>query len=191
MPELSALLTGRLSEGGLFSRGDSLFKFYAYPGEGASAEPGIIGLGDAGFRCEFPASSQMVDPHAILSHEFGHTRYGDPTSAGSLQGEAATVARYENPVRERDGYEPRTVYYLRQPADELKDKKTGRLSRLLHLQTVEGISVEDRRAIEQVHCECPAPLPVILDCEAHEKPDADSVTETGFTHDCKLTWKPK
>ena len=85
MPQISALLTGRLSENGLFSGADLLFKFYAYPGEGASAEPGLIGLGDAGFRCQFPASSQMVDPQAILSHEFGHTRYGDPASAGSLQ----------------------------------------------------------------------------------------------------------
>jgi len=101
------------------------------------------------------------------------------------------VERYENPVRERDGYEPRTVYYLRQPAGDLKEKKVGRLSRLIHLQTVEGISVEDRRAIEQIHCECPAPLPVILDCEAQENPDADSGVETAATHDCKLTWKPR
>jgi hypothetical protein len=164
MPKLGALLTGRLSEGGQFSQEAPLLKFYAYPGEGAQAEPGLVGLGDAGFRCEFPASSQMVDPHAILSHEFGHTRYGDPSSAGSLLGEATTVVRYENPVRERNGYEPRTVYYLR-PGSDLKDKKPGLLSRLIHLQTVEGITVEDRRAIEQIHCECPTPLPVILDCE--------------------------
>jgi len=165
MPRLGALLTGQLSEGGLFSQEATLLKFYAYPGEGAQAEPGLIGLGDAGFRCEFPASSQLVDPHAILSHEFGHTRYGDPASAGSLLGEATTVARYENPVRERNGYEPRTVYYLRSPAGDLKEKTPGLFSRLIHLQTVEGISVEDRRAIEQIHCECPTPLPVLLDCE--------------------------
>jgi len=165
--------------------------FYAYPGEGAQAEPGLIGLGDAGFRCEFPASGQLVDPHAILSHEFGHTRYGDPASAGSLVGEAATVQRYENPVRERDGFEPRTVYYVRQPAGDIK--KAGMLSRLIHMQTVEGISVEDRRAIDQFHCECPAPLPVILDCVERERASGgpidvdDPVSDSNA--DCKVHWK--
>jgi len=190
MPKLAALLTGKLSEGGQFSQEAGLFKFHATTGEGASAEPGLIALGDAGFRCQFPASNQMVDPHAILSHEFGHTRYGDPTSAGSLAGEAVTVERYENPVRERNGYEPRSVYYLRQPAGGLKEGKSGLLSRLIDLQTVEGISVEDRRAIEQIHCECPSPLPVILNCEVREQADAGVITEPIFTDDCKLTWKP-
>jgi len=193
MPKLTALLTGRLTEGGQFSQGDLLFKFYTFPGEGAQAEPGVIGLGDGGFRCEFPASSQMVDPHAILSHEFGHTRYGDPASAGSLVGEADTVERYENPVRLRNGFDPRTVYYVRQPSGDLKEKKAGLLSRLIHLQTVEGITVEDRRAIEQIHCECPAPLPVILDCEKHQRvPGEESPSgeaESGAERNCRVHWK--
>lgn len=196
MPKLTALLTGRLTEGGQFSHEAPLFKFYAYPGEGAQAEPGIIGLGDGGFRCQFPASNQMVDPHAILSHEFGHTRYGDPSSAGSLMGEALTVERYENPVRVRNGFDPRTVYYVRQPSGELQEKKTGLLSKLIHLQTVEGITVEDRRAIEQIHCECPAPLPVILDCEVRQRPQRPAgekstagETESAAERDCKVQWK--
>ena len=114
-----------------------------------------------------------MDPRAILSHEFGHTRYGDPASSGSLLGEATTVARYENPVRERDGYEPRTVYYLRTNKGDLKEKQPGLLSRLIHLQTVEGISVDDRRSIEQVHCECPIPVPVMLDCEDRPRSGTD------------------
>lgn len=192
MPKLAALLTGRLTEGGQFSPETPLFKFYAYPGEGAQAEPGIIGLGDKGFRCQFPASNQMVDPHAILSHEFGHTRYGDPASAGSLVGEALTVERYENPVRLRNGFDPRTVYYLREPSGDLKEKKAGLLKRLVNLKTVEGITVEDRRAIEQIHCECPAPLPVILECEVRkplpgEKPDDEE--GSGADRDCQLHWK--
>lgn len=108
MPPFLALVSGRLSERGQFNQDEPLFKFYAYPGEGAAAEPGLIGLGNAGFRCEFPASSQMVDPHAILSHEFGHTRYGDTTSAGTLEGE------------------PRTVYYLR-PGETDKNRIPGLL----------------------------------------------------------------
>jgi hypothetical protein len=194
MPKLTALLTGRLSEGGQFSQSAPLFKIYAYPGEGAQAEPGLVGLGDAGFRCEFPASGQMVDPHAILSHEFGHTRYGDPASAGSLLGEATTVERYENPVRVRNGFEPRTVYYLRQPTGGLKEQKSGLLGRLIHLQTVEGISVEDRRAIEQIHCECPAPLPVVLNCEERQRANREVIGPESIAPatemDCKVEWKP-
>lgn len=144
------------------------------------------------FPCD-PASSQLVDPLAILSHEFGHTRYGDPASAGSLQGEANTVERYENPVRERNGFEPRTVYYVRQPPVELKEKKTGLLSRLVHLQTVEGISVEDRQAIEQLHCDCPAPLPVMLKCEerqhSHGEESGRELMAPTSDLDCKLNWK--
>lgn len=193
MPKFADIVTGSLSEGGEFSQEFPLFKFYAYPGEGAQAEPGLIGLGDAGFRCMFPASGQLVDPHAILSHEFGHTRFGDPTSSGTLLGEATTVESFENPVRVRNGFEPRTVYYVRQPAGDLKEKKSGLLSRLINLQTVEGIEVEDRRAIEQIHCECPAPLPVIVDCEDHLQPrGAESSAEkeeSASRLDCKVNWK--
>lgn len=193
MPKLSNLLTGRLTEGGQFSHEVPLFKFYAYAGEGAQAEPGIIGLGNAGFRCQFPASNQMVDPHAILSHEFGHTRYGDPESAGNLVGEAITVERYENPVRVRNGFDPRTVYYVREPGGELKEKKTGLLNRLINLRTVEGITVEDRRAIEQIQCECPAPLPVIVECEVRKRPAGEKPTtgdaEPGTERECRMHWK--
>jgi hypothetical protein len=186
MPRLTALLTGKLTEGGQFSDDSPLFKFYSYAGEGAQAEPGVIGLGNAGFRCQFPASNQMVDPHAILSHEFGHTRYGDPASAGSLVGEALTVERYENPVRERNGFDPRTVYYVREPTGELKEKKSGLLNRLINLKTVEGISIEDRRAIEQIHCECPAPLPVIVECEVRKPAPGD---QADAERDCRVRWK--
>jgi len=189
MPPFRALVSGRLSESGQFTQDEPLFKFYAYPGEGAVAEPGLIGLGNAGFRCEFPASSQMVDPHAILSHEFGHTRYGDPTSAGTLEGEARTVLRYENPVRVHNGYEPRTVYYLR-PGETDKNKKPGLLERLVDLQTVEGITVEDRRAIEQIHCQCPAPLPLIVECEIKEQPEGGEPGQPAFKQDCKVRLAP-
>lgn len=185
MPPFRALVSGHLSESGQFTQEEPLFKFYAYPGEGAVAEPGLIGLGNAGFRCEFPASSQMVDPHAILSHEFGHTRYGDPTSAGTLEGEARTVLRYENPVRAHNGYEPRTVYYLR-PGETDKDKKPGLLERLVNIQTVEGITVEDRRAIEQIHCQCPAPLPLIVDCVVKEQPQSSEPGQPAFKQDCTV-----
>lgn len=188
MPKITDLLTGALSEAGLFSQQEPLFCIYAYAGEGAMAEPGLIGLGDAGFRCEFPASSELVDPLAILSHEFGHTRYGDPASAGSLEGEARTVANYENPVRLRNGFEPRTVYYLRAPEGGGAVQREGLLSRLIGWQTVEGITVEDRRAIEQTHCECPAPLPIAVDCVIRAgAPGAESHSSV-FGQDCKVRW---
>jgi hypothetical protein len=191
MPKLAELLTGRLTEGGEFNQDSRIFKFYAYPGEGAEAEPGIIGLGDAGFRRYFPASSQIVDPLAILSHEFGHTRYGDPASAGSLRGEAETVARYENPVRLRNGFDARTVYYVRPTSNTPESWKDGFSSRLIHLQSVEGITVEERQAIERIFCECAGPLPVVLDCTSRQGKDA-AASLTGLLTsdlDCSVRWK--
>lgn len=190
-PRLADLLTGRLSEAGQFSQQETLFRIYVYPGEGAQAEPGLIGLGDGGFRCEFPASSEMVDPQAILSHEFGHTRYGDPASAGSLEGEARTVARYENPVRVRNGFEPRTVYYLRTPDGAVAPRHDERLSGLIQWQTVEGITVEDRRAIEQTHCECPGLLPITVDCVARERPPGEGPLGSAFEQDCQVRRLPR
>lgn len=188
LPPFRALVSGRQTESGQFAQDEPLFKFHAIPGEGAVAEPGVIGLGVEGFRCEFPASSQMVDPHAILSHEFGHTRYGDPTSAGTLKGEAKTVLNYENPVRARNGYEPRTVYYAR--PTENSEKKTGLLKKLLDVRTVEGITVDDRRAIEQLHCQCPTPLPLIVDCESRELPGVTDLAKPAFEQDCKVRLAP-
>jgi hypothetical protein len=124
-----------------------------------------------------------------LRHEFGHTRYGDPTSAGTLESEARTVLRYENPVRVHNGYEPRTVYYLRLGETD-KNKQLGLLERLVDLQTVEGITVEDRRAIEQVHCQCPAPLPLIVECEVKEQPEGSEPGQPAFKQDCKVRLAP-
>jgi hypothetical protein len=191
LPRVLDLLTGRLSEAGQFNQQESLFRIYAYAGEGAVAEPGLIGLGDGGFRCEFPASSELVDPHAILSHEFGHTRYGDPTSAGTLEGEARTVARYENPVRERNGYAPRTVYYLRAPDGTVATRPETGLAGLIRWQTVEGITVEDRRAIEQTHCECPGLLPIAVDCVVRERPPGEDPLSPAFAQDCQVRWLPR
>jgi len=110
---LSDLITGGLSEAGLFAQDAALFRIFAHDGRGAMAANASIRLGREGLRCHFTLSDELVDPHAVLSHEFGHTRYGDARSAGTPLGEAATVAKYENPVRIRNGYPPRTVYDLR------------------------------------------------------------------------------
>lgn len=189
MPNLSLLITGKLSETALFSNDAGVFLFSGYAGSGAMAHPGAIGLGDAGLRCQFPSSDELVDPHAIISHEFGHTRYGDPTSAGTLIGEARTVERYENPVRERNGYPPRTVYFQRHGQGEPTPGRGSLLERLLKLKTEHGISVTDQSAVDRYHCDCPGPLPVILDCEVRE-----GVTEEGGLplpkQDCELHWKP-
>lgn len=191
MPKLSALLNGRLSEAGQFATDVEVFKFGAYAGPGAVAQPGGIGLGDAGLRCHFPSSDELVDPHAILSHEFGHTRYGDPDSAGSLLGEARTVERYENPVRVRNGYEPRSLYFERTGQGKLEPGKGSLLDRLKILEREKGISIADQRAVDRYHCDCPGPLPVILDCEVRQRPGGDGVAEPAFEHDCALNWKPE
>lgn len=188
MPRLSKLLTGRLTEAGQFAADLQVFKFGAYAGPGAMAQPSGIGLGNAGLKCQFPTSNELVDPHAILSHEFGHTRYGDPDSAGSLLGEARTVERYENPVRVRNGYEPRAVYFQRTDAG-LEVRNDSLLERLKLLEKEEGISVQDLRAVERYHCDCPGPLPVILDCEVRELPPGQEPMQPGSKHDCKLQWK--
>lgn len=189
-PALSKLLTGKLSEKGQFAGDARVFLFSSYAGPGAMAHAGAIGLGDAGLRCQFPSSGELVDPHAILSHEFGHTRYGDPASSGTLLGEARTVERYENPVRVRNGYEPRVLYFQRTSQGGLEARKDSLLDRLLKLEREKGISVADMTAVERYHCDCFGPLPVILDCEVRQRPVGDASLEPGTEHDCKLHWKP-
>ena len=190
LPPLSKLLTGRLSEAAQFAGDARVFLFSGYAGPGAMAHPGAIGLGDAGLRCQFPSSGELVDPFAVISHEFGHTRYGDPSSAGTLLGEARTVERYENPVRLRNGYEPRALYFQRTPKGGLEARKDSLLDRVIKLEREKGISVTDMTAVDRYHCDCPGPLPVILDCEVRQRPGADGVLEPTSEHDCKLNWKP-
>jgi hypothetical protein len=163
---LSRLLSGGLSETGLFAQDAALFRIFAHDGHGAMAANASIRLGVRGLRCHFTLSDELVDPHAVLSHEFGHTRYGDARSAGTPLGEAATVARYENPVRIRNGYPPRTVYYLRldprtpvQPRDEL-------LHRVLAQWRQGSVRIETLSPVERLYCECMEPEPIIRDCTA-------------------------
>ncbi len=189
MPRLSQLLTGRLSEAGLFTVDLQVFKFGAYEGAGALAQPAGIGLGNAGMQCQFPTSEELVDPQAILSHEFGHTRYGDPDSAGTLLGEARTVERYENPVRVRNGYAPRTLYFQRTSQGQLEARSDSLLNRLNILEKEQGISVEDLRAVARYRCDCPGPLPLLLDCEMQELPLGEELTQPVAKHKCKLRWK--
>ncbi len=161
---LSRLITGGLSEAGLFAQDAAIFRIFAHDGRGAMAANASIRLGLHGLRCHFTLSDELVDPHAVLSHEFGHTRYGDARSAGTPLGEAATVARYENPVRIRNGYPPRTVYYLRldartpvQPRDEL-------LNRLLAQWHAGAVRIGTLAPVERLYCECMQPEPILRDC---------------------------
>jgi hypothetical protein len=190
LPPLSRLLTGKLTETGLFAGDAGVFKFSGYAGPGAMAHPGAIGLGDQGLRCQFPSSEELVDPHAIISHEFGHTRYGDPASAGSLLGEARTVERYENPVRVRNGFEPRAVYFQRVNQGALEPQQGSLLERLLRLEKERGIAVAEQTAVDRYHCDCPGPLPIILDCEVRERTGAAGELPMA-SHDCKLNWQPE
>lgn len=103
------IISGKLSTDGEFE-GYSLFKVYGYDGVGAVGQSGAIGLGNKGFKDLF-ATGEKVDPIAIISHEFGHTKYGDPTSGETLEGEAHTVLKYENPMRKVNGFEDREIYY--------------------------------------------------------------------------------
>jgi|GEM_PF-1259198 len=192
-PRLSSLLTGRLTEAALFAGDANVFKFSGYAGPGAAAHPGAIGLGDRGLQCRFPSSNELVDPQAIISHEFGHTRYGDPASGGNLLGEARTVELYENPVRERNGYEPRALYFERINQGTPQAKQGSLLERLLRLEKEKGISVREMTPVDRYHCDCPGPLPIIIECEVRQRP-AGVDTETALAQsdqDCKVHWKPE
>ncbi len=193
LPPLSKLLTGRLTEAAQFAGDAQVFKFSGYAGPGAMAHPGAIGLGDAGLRCQFPSSNELVDPFAIISHELGHTRYGDPASAGTLLGEARTVEMYENPVRSRNGYEPRALYFERTNQGALEAKKGSLVDRLLNLEREKGIAVKEMATVDRYHCDCPGPLPIILDCEVRERPAGQQaeLTDPLFNQDCKVNWKPE
>lgn len=61
----------------------------------------------------FPGSTQLVDPLAVIHHEFGHTRF-DARNSGpheiSLEDERQVVIYHENPVRMMNGMEPRYTY---------------------------------------------------------------------------------
>jgi hypothetical protein len=154
MPRLTELITGRLTDEGLLADDAALFLFSGYAGAGAMSQPGAIGLGEDGMRCFFPLSEEPVDPIAILSHEFGHTRYGDPASAGTLVGEARTVELYENPVRERNGFPPRTVYFERFDQGPLQAREGGLIERLLQLDRHRGIAIGALTRVDRYHCDC-------------------------------------
>ncbi len=191
LPPLSKLLTGRLTETALFAGDAGVFKFSGYAGPGAMAHPGAIGLGDGGLSCQFPSSNELVDPIAIISHEFGHTRYGDPSSGGNLIGEARTVELYENPVRVRNSFEPRALYFERINQGTPQAKKGSLLERLLRLEREKGISIKGLTPVDRYHCDCPVPLPIILDCEVRQLA-ADKEDDTGvpvYEQDCKVNWK--
>jgi hypothetical protein len=192
MPRLSELVTGQLTDKGQFAGNVSLFLFSGYAGSGAMAHPGAIGLGDQGMRCEFPMSGELVDPIAVISHEFGHTRYGNPASSGTLLGEARTVELYENPVRERNGFPPRAVYFERFDQGPLEARKGGLLQRLLKLEREKGIAVDTLTRVDRYHCDCPGPLPIILDCVTRERPPGEGeIAGPAYDHDCKVNWKPE
>lgn len=186
LPPLSELLTGRLTETAQFADDADIFKFSGYAGPGAMAHPGAVGLGDGGLRDRFPASNERVDPMAILSHELGHTRYGDPASAGSLRGEANTVARYENPVRIRNGYPPRALYFAGiHPSGEAPLKRNY-VERMLAVEQVQGISVNELAAFDRYRIGL---MPILLDCAIRARPALEA-RNANFNSECKLNWTP-
>lgn len=177
-PRLSQLITGKLSEAGLFAQDAAVFRFFAYDGFGAMAGGASIRLGLRGFRCNFSLSGEPVDPQAILSHEFGHTRYGDPRSAGLPLGEALTVARYENPVRRRNGFPPRSVYYLLVEPGRPPTTRDALFNRVLSWRQDKDLRLEDLKPVERLYCECPDTPGNLRDCLAD--PARDTPAECGL-----------
>ena len=165
-PRLSQLVTGRLSEAGLFAQDAAVFRFFGYDGHGAMAAAASIRLGLSGFRCNFLFGGEPVDPFAVLSHEFGHTRYGDPRSAGQPLGEARTVARYENPVRLRNGFPPRSVYYLSLEPGRPVVTREPTFQRVLAWRQQPDLRLADLDPVAGLYCECPGPEPGLRGCLA-------------------------
>ncbi|HRH80938.1 MAG TPA: hypothetical protein PLW81_07820 [Thiobacillaceae bacterium] len=176
-PRLSELISGRLSEAGLFAQDAAVFRIYAFHGSGSMGGAASIRMGHAGFRCQFQMSGETVDPFAILSHEFGHSRYGDPWSAGMPLGEARTVARYENPVRLRDGFPPRLVYYLRMDPGRPIGTRDPLYNRLLAWREYKKQDLAELAPVEGLYCECPDTPGALRDCLAEPDPNP-----------CELRW---
>ena len=176
-PRLSELISGRLSDAGLFSQDAVVFRIYAYSGTGSMGAAASVRMGHAGFRCRFQMSGEAVDPFAILSHEFGHSRYGDPWSAGMPLGEARTVARYENPVRLRDGFPPRLVYYLRMDPGRPIGTRDPLYNRLLAWRENKQQDIAELAPVEGLYCECPDAPSSLRNC----------LTEPDPTQ-CELRW---
>ena len=176
-PRLSELLTGRLSEAGLFAQEVAVFRIYAFQGNGSMGGATSIRMGHAGFRCQFLMSGDAVDPFAILSHEFGHSRYGDPWSAGMPLGEARTVARYENPVRLRNGFPPRLVYYLRMDPGRPIGTRDPLYNRLLAWREHKKQDFDELAPVEGLYCECPDAPSSLRNCLAEPEPNQ-----------CELRW---
>lgn len=182
-PPLSALISGRLSEAGLFSQDVAVFRIFAYDGLGSQAAAASVRLGRQGFRCQFSMSGEAVDPFAILSHEFGHSRYGDPRSAGHPLGEARTVARYENPVRMRNGYPPRLLYYLRIEPGRRPVTREPLFARLLAWREDKALRLIDLAPVDGLFCECPETPGMLRDCLALSR-DVPSLERDA----CELRW---
>jgi len=173
-PPLSSLISGRLSEAGQFAQDVAVFRVYAYDGIGSMAAAASIRMGLKGFRCQFYISGEAVDPFAILSHEFGHSRYGDPRSAGLPLGEARAVARYENPVRLRNGFPPRTVYYLRLDPGRPTVTRDPLLARVLAWRETKDLRLVDLDPVAGLYCECPDSPAMLRDCLALRPAGADA-----------------
>ena len=186
-PRLSELITGRLSDAGQFAQDANVFRIFAFDGPGSMAAASSIRMGLSGFRCQFQMSGETVDPFAILSHEFGHSRYGDPWSAGVPMGEARTVARYENPVRVRRGFAPRTVYYLRVDPSRPAWSRDPLLARLLAWRQQDHTNLADLAPVVGLYCECPDSPSDLRDCLALPK-RTSSPDSGGVGEECTLRW---
>lgn len=107
---LSSLVTGKLTDDAVFDANFVVFKIFSFLGNGATGGGSRISIGENLFKDTFPSSGQKIDPLAIISHEFGHTLYGDPTSGENIHGEARCVEHFENPARVHHHYDERLTY---------------------------------------------------------------------------------
>ncbi len=90
------------------------FKVRLFDGREAAGSTDLIML-PSGFPLKTVLDSgEIVDPWAIIHHEFGHTRYftrHQPGKLVTLQDERDVVIHMENPARMFNKNEPRYAYY--------------------------------------------------------------------------------
>ncbi|MDH5446525.1 MAG: hypothetical protein OEY52_13300 [Gammaproteobacteria bacterium] len=86
--------------------------------EGAHGDWSFISLPkNFGTRKRFATSGQLIHLQAIIYHEFAHTMmFRKAQSRGidiGINDERIAVLKFENPVRIRDGFEPRYTYAMK------------------------------------------------------------------------------
>ena len=51
--------------------------------------------------------------------------------------------------------------------------------------------MKEQSPVDKYYCDCPGPLPIILDCVVRERHVTEEGATSAYEHDCTLNWKPE